>query len=133
MLYYYLAESLFELDELTHFTEKLETGTPLMELTNGSSLGDEIRRIAARAAQDIYLFKKHLKTYFYLNLKTLNSLIIRVLEVIVKLPEMCFMTEHELFIYEYSLLFKDGLKELADFFIQLCWTHSECNSGLYNS
>jgi hypothetical protein len=120
MLYYYLAESLSELDMLTYLTKKLEvSNVPVIEFMNQKFLKDEVRRIKARASIDILIFGMHSGIYFSKNISEINRLILRLLELLNTLPDYSLMDEKEKFVYTYGMILKNELSDLSAFFSEL--------------
>jgi hypothetical protein len=126
MLYYYLAESLSELDMLTDLTKQLEiSNAPLTELMNEQFLKEEIRRIKARASMDILIFGSHAGIYFSKNMTEINRLILRIFELLNDLPDHCLMNEKERYRYRYGMVLKEELSDLSVFFYELRKTHED--------
>jgi hypothetical protein len=120
MLYHYLAESLSELGMLTSLIDKMEViNAPLPELTDVRSLPDEIRRIKKRASTDILIFGMYSGIYLNNNITKINYLILRLLEILIKLPECAIMNEKERYQYDHCIHIKEELKELSVFFYKL--------------
>jgi hypothetical protein len=128
MLYYYLAESLSELDMLTHLIKKLEVAdAPIIELMSDTFLKHETRRIKERASLDILIFGSHADIYFSKNITEINRLILRLLELLNDLPEYHHMNEKERYLYTYGKALKEELFKLSEFFSDLRDTFADHN------
>jgi hypothetical protein len=120
MLYYYLAESLSELGMLTYLINKMEViHVPLPQLTDERFIPDEIHRIKVRASIDILIFGVHSGIYLNNNITEINHLILRLLEILIKLPERALMNETERYQYKHGMYLKEELKMLSAFFYKL--------------
>jgi len=120
MLYYYLAESLNELGLLSSLVNKMGAmDTPLNEFMDDSTLPTEMRRIRFRASMDILIFGIHSGIYLNHNVTQINHLILHVLEMLSRLPELALMNENEIRRFRYCLYLKEELSRLSDFFYRL--------------
>ncbi|SEB19408.1 hypothetical protein [Pedobacter hartonius] len=125
MLYYYLAESLNELGLLSFLIKKMGArDTPLTEFMDDRFLTAEMRRIRLRASMDILIFGVHSGIFLNHNVTKINHLILHVLEMLSRLPELYLMNENELYRFRHCIYLKEELSKLSDFFYKLNETMS---------
>ncbi|HEY0175360.1 MAG TPA: hypothetical protein VGC08_03215 [Pedobacter sp.] len=120
MLYYYLAESFSELDQLVYLVREIEdTESPLHEPDDNNFLLAEVQRIKSVAVRDILVFHEHWREYLRTQLILIYDLWIRVMEIMISLPEQVIMGEQERYKYKYCLALREELEKLEAFFLQL--------------
>lgn len=117
MANYEFLDSVCELYMLAYLTPKVVfTPLRLPELIDESILKDEILRIKNRAAIDIRLFDAEPQVYLFRNLIQINDMIITLMEILVRLPKLSYMTEPDRYQYKYGTLLRDELGDLSEFF-----------------
>ncbi|CAM4351234.1 hypothetical protein SAMN06265348_112203 [Pedobacter westerhofensis] len=120
MLYYDLAESLSELDMLTYLIKELQViRTPMAELIDDTRIKNEIWRIKTRASMDILIFGQYTEIYFFKNVNEINMMILTLLEMLSKLPELSYMNDRERYLHKYGTMLRAELADLSAFFYRL--------------
>jgi len=115
-IYIIMVDSYNELGPLTHLVGQIAISAPVKQLANESFLHLEVERIKRRALNDVKIFRDDFKFYVRDNLKSVNGLIINVLEILNRLPEIRYMHPFQRSQYEKCHQIKEVLYELQRFF-----------------
>jgi len=120
MLYYYLAESLSELDHLASMVQQwAQTEKPAKKFTEKHYLELEISRIKDAAQRDILLFNDHQRDYIRLQLCKIYELIIRVHETLKHSPAVVLRDDYNYYRSAFGSQLIEGLTELENFYTHL--------------
>ena len=120
MLYYYLAESLSELDRLASMVQQwAQAEKPVKKFTEKHYLELEISRIKDAAQRDILLFDDHQRDYIRLQLCKIYDLIIRVHETLKHSPAVVLRGDYNYCRSAFGSQLIEGLTELGDFYTNL--------------
>ena len=115
-IYIIMVDSYNELGPLTHLVGQIAICAPVKQLANESFLHLEVERIKRRVLNDVLIFNNDFKFYLRDNLKSVNSLIISVLEILDRLPEVRYMHQLQRSQYEHCHRMREVLYELQKFF-----------------
>ena len=120
MLYYYLAESLSELDNLASLVQQLaQTEKPEKKFREKDYLDLEISRIKHAAQRDILLFNHHQRDYIRLQLCKIYDLIIMVHETLKHSPAVVLRADYNYYRAAFGTQLIEGLTELGNFYTNL--------------
>lgn len=120
MLYYYLAESFGELDNLAALVQQLaDPEKPVEYFTERNYIAFEINRIKNAACRDILIFNAHQRDYVRLQLCKIYELLIIVHETLKHSPALVLQADYNYHRAVFGSQLIEGLTELEDFYTHL--------------